>query len=89
MSRIAEIVRAVTSLAGFDAHPGEHAVGSEGAQKLVMAFASLVDAGEDRVHDADRRAAGDASARAALACAHGPIGVAANSSARTTLVPMR
>jgi hypothetical protein len=40
-----------------------------------MTFAGLVDAGEDRIHNAEPRAASNAAARSALFRAHRPIGV--------------
>ena len=52
-----------------------------------MAFAGLVDAGEDRVDDAQRRVAPDAPVRDAVPGAHAPSASAAASSARTTVVP--
>ena len=69
--RIAELVGAIESLAGCGANAVEQAVGGEGAQELVVAFAGLVDAGENRIDDAKRRAPRDASAGQARSRPHG------------------
>ena len=52
-----------------------------------MAFAGLMDAGEDRIRHAKFRTAGDVAAGRALANAHGSVGDAADLSARTDARP--
>ena len=73
--RIAQLVGAVASLAGRGANAVEQAVGGEGAEELVVTFAGLVDAGEDGVDNAKRRAARDASAGDPRSRPHGSAGV--------------
>src|SRR5271166_69049 len=73
--RIAELVGAIASLVGRGAYAVDQAVVGERAEELVVAFAGLMDAGEDRIDNAKRRAARDASAGHAPSRAHGSAGV--------------
>ena len=49
---VAELVRAEAVLREAGGHPLEYRIIGEGAQKLEVAFARLVHAGQDRIHDA-------------------------------------
>jgi hypothetical protein len=76
---------AIVSLLNGSTHTVEHFVVGERSEYLVVAFTGLMDAGEDRVHNTEPCAASDASARSARTV---PSALAADSSARTTLVPI-
>jgi len=60
----------------------------EGAQELEVAFTRFVHAGQDRIDDLKARFTGDTAARNAVSRAELPSTFAADSSARTTVVPM-
>src|SRR5690242_12363051 len=53
----------------------QHSIAREGSQKLEVAFAGLVHAGEDRVDDPERGFTNDASSRNAVSGAHGAVRV--------------
>ena len=67
-------MRAVAMLSDRSRHPLQCLVAGEGPEKLKVAFAGLVHAGEDRIHDAKRRRAVYPSARNSIASTRAAVG---------------